>query len=189
MALPMMPKATAVWLVENTALTFEQIADFCSMHLLEVSAIADGEVAAGILGLDPVANGQLMREEIERCTHDPKARLVLNAPREQQPAARRGARYIPVSKRADKPDAIAWLLHNDAELSDADISRLLGTTKTTINAVRERTHWNSANINPRDPVALGLCSQNDLNEVITRAAAKARPKEKSPPAASGTAGT
>ncbi len=185
MALPMMPKATAVWLVDNTALTFEQIADFCGMHALEVKAIADDEVATGILGLDPMANGQLTREEIERCTHEPAARLVLATPSEQWPKARQRARYTPVSKRGDKPNAIAWLLNSDPELSDAQISKLLGTTKTTINAVRERTHWNSSNIKARDPVLLGLCSQTELNEVVAYAAAKAHTQKKSKPPASG----
>jgi len=177
MAVPMMPMATAVWLVENTALTFEQIADFCGMHPLEVSAIADGEVGAGIIGLDPVANGQVERSDIERCSADPTARLVLIKPREHVPRVARRAKYTPVSKRGDKPDAIAWLLNQDAQLSDAQISKLLGTTKATIEAVRSRTHWNSANIRPRDPVALGLCSQTDLNEAMTRAAAKGRTRE------------
>ena len=175
MVQPLMPKATAVWLVDNTALTFVQIADFCGLHLLEVKAIADGEVAVGIVGLDPTTNDQLTREEIDRCTRDPNARLVLNKPREMPPQTGRRTRYTPVSKRGDKPDAIAWLLRNHPELSDAQISKLFGTTKTTIKAVRERTHWNSANIRPRDPVLLGLCSQIELNEAIEHAGAEARP--------------
>ncbi len=165
---PLMPKATAVWLVENTVLTFEQIADFCGLHALEVQAIADGEVGTGIIGLDPVANGQLAKDELERCSADPSARLELVKPRELPKIKKRGARYTPVSKRGDKPDAIAWLVRNHPEISDAQVSKLLGTTKTTIKAVRERTHWNSPNIRPRDPVLLGLCTQISLNQVIAR---------------------
>ncbi len=173
MVQPLMPKATAVWLVDNTALTFEQIADFCEMHMLEVMAIADGEVAAGIVGLDPTGNDQLTREEIERCTADPDARLVLSKPREVLPKVGRRARYTPLSKRGDKPDAIAWLQRNRPELSEAQISKLLGTTKSTIRAVGDRTHWNSVNIRPRDPVLLGLCSQSDLNEAVAHAESEA----------------
>jgi len=169
-----MPKATAVWLVENTVLTFEQIADFCELHALEVQAIADGEVSAGIIGLDPVANGQLTKEEIERCSADPTARLSMVKPRELPKVKTRSARYTPVSKRGDKPDAIAWLVRNHPEISDAQVSKLLGTTKNTIKAVRERTHWNAPNIRPRDPVLLGLCTQTALNQVIARAQADAR---------------
>ncbi len=178
MAQPMMPLATAVWLVDNTALTFEQIGEFCGMHTLEVTAIADGEVGAGIIGLDPVIKGQLDRSDIERCTQDASARLVLKEPRERLPALAQRARYTPVSKRGDKPNAISWLLRLDTELSNAQISKLLGTTKTTIDAVRDNTHWNSANIRPRDPVALGLCSQTDLNEAMARAAAAKERRQK-----------
>src|SRR5262245_18612164 len=156
MAQPLMPKATAVWLVENTALSFEQIADFCGMHPLEVQGIADGEVAIGIVGLDPVANGQLTREEIERVEKDKAARLTLLSNELPQPAARaKGARYTPVSKRQDRPDAIAWLLRHHADIGDAQIARLIGTTKSTIQKVRDRTHWDMANIKPRNPVSLG----------------------------------
>ena len=178
MAQPMMPLATAVWLVDNTALTFEQIAKFCGMHSLEVTAIADGEVGAGIIGLDPVAKGQLDHSDIERCTKDGSAQLVLKEPREHLPARTKRARYTPVSKRGDKPNAISWLLRLDAEFSNAQISRLLGTTKATIEAVRDHTHWNNANIRPRDPVALGLCSQTDLNEAMARAAAAKERRQK-----------
>jgi hypothetical protein len=154
-----MPKATAVWLVENTALTFEQIADFCGLHVLEVQAIADGEVASGIIGLDPVANSQLSQDEIDRCSADPKARLKLTRPDIPLPSARpKGPRYTPISKRNDRPDAIAWLLKHHPELSDAQIAKLVGTTKTTINAVRDRSHWNASNIKPRHPIELGMCS-------------------------------
>jgi hypothetical protein len=167
MALPLMPKATAVWLVENTALTFEQIADFCGLHPLEVQAIADGEVAAGIVGLDPVANGQLARSEVERCESDPDARLRLTVTDIPQPRAKpKGARYTPVSKRQDRPDAIAWILKHHPELSDAAISKLIGTTKPTIQMVRDKTHWNASNIKPRNPVTLGMCTEADLEKAV-----------------------
>ena len=169
MTMPLMPKATAVWLIEKTALTFTQIADFCGMHPLEVQAIADGEVAAGIVGYDPVANGQLTAEEIRRCEADPEARLRLSARATLVPRRSRGARYTPVAKRNDRPDAIAFVLRNFPQLSEAQVVKLLGTTKDTIAKVRERTHWNSANIKPRDPVILGLCSQTDLNAMVAQA--------------------
>ncbi len=153
MTLPLMPKATAVWLVENTALTFEQIADFCGMHSLEVQGIADGEVAAGIIGQDPVLLGQVTREEIERCEKDEKARLSLSGNAMQYVSKKvKGARYTPVARRQDKPDS--------------KIVKLIGTTKSTIAAVRGKTHWNSSNIKPRDPVLLGLCSQMHLDAAI-----------------------
>ena len=169
MAPPLMPKATAVWLVDNTTLTFEQIAAFCELHLLEVSAIADGEVAVGIVGLDPIANDQLTQEEIDRCTDDPSARLVMRKQRNLPAQKTRRTRYTPLSKRQDKPDAIAWLIRNHPEVNDAQIGKLLGTNKNTIRAVRERSHWNSPNIRSRDPVLLGLCTQTDLNAVVARA--------------------
>ena len=173
MAHPLMPKATAVWLVENTALTFEQIADFCGLHALEVQAIADGEVPA-MQGLDPVTAGELTREEIERCQEDPKARLnpAPLASAELQ-GKTKGARYTPVSKRQDRPDAIAWILKNYPEISDAQISKLIGTTKSTIQSVRDRTHWNATNIKPRNPVGLGICSEGDLEKAIAVARARA----------------
>ena len=170
MAAPLMPKATAVWLVENTALTFEQIADFCGLHPLEVQAIADGEVATQMQGLDPVANGQTTTEELERCQADPKARLKLSPQAiPQQFVRHKGPRYTPISKRQDKPDAIMYLLRSHPELSDAQISKLIGTTKPTIAAVRDRTHWNSANIKPRHPVGLGLCTLDELDQTVARA--------------------
>ena len=170
MELPLMPKATAVWLVENTALTFEQIAEFCGLHALEVQAIADGEVAVQMQGLDPIASGQLTLEEIERCQKDPAARLKLAAEAVAVPVVKhRGPRYTPIAKRQDKPDAIAWLLKSHPELSDGQISKLIGTTKPTIAAVRDRTHWNSPNIKPRHPVALGLCSMQELDAAVSRA--------------------
>ena len=170
MSLPLMPKATAVWLVENTALTFDQIAEFCGLHALEVQAIADGEVAAQMQGLDPVANGQITAEEIKRCEQDPAARLQLAEQAQPAPLVKhKGPRYTPISKRQDKPDAIAWLLKNHPELSDGQISKLVGTTKPTIGAVRDRTHWNSPNIKPRHPVALGLCTLPELEAAVNRA--------------------
>lgn len=170
MALPLMPKATAVWLVENTSLTFEQIAAFCGLHSLEVQAIADGEVAVGMVGLDPVANGQLTKTEIERCERNQDLRLKLLVPDLPLPAARsKGPRYTPITKRGDKPDAIAWLLKHHPELSDAQLCRLIGTTKPTIAAVRERSHWNAPNIKPRNPVLLGLCTQRELEEALALA--------------------
>lgn len=160
---PLMPKATAVWLVENTALTFDQIADFCGLHMLEVQAIADEEVAIGMQGMDPIVNGQVTKEEIVRCEGDPSTRLDMLKSDIPQPTARgAGPRYTPLSKRQDKPDAIAWLLRHYPELSDAQISRIVGTTKTTINAVRDRTHWKGANISPVDPVDIGICTYEEL---------------------------
>lgn len=170
MALPLMPKATAVWLVENTCLSFEQIAAFCGMHELEVQAIADGEVAGGIVGLDPIVSGQLTRSEISRCEKDEKGCLQLSPSDIPRPQARsKGARYTPVSKRHDRPDAIAWILKHHPELSDAQISKLIGTTKPTIEAVRSKSHWNAAAIKPRNPVILGMCSEADLEKEIALA--------------------
>jgi hypothetical protein len=169
MALPLMPKATAVWLIEKTALTFTQIAEFCGMHPLEVQAIADGEVAQGIVGYDPVANGQLSPQELKRCEADPNARLQMLPSTLPQPKRSRGGRYTPVAKRNDRPDAIAFLLRTYPQLTEMQVAKLLGTTKETIQKVRERSHWNSANIKPRDPVILGLCSQTDLNAAVAAA--------------------
>jgi len=181
-ALPLMPKATAVWLVENTGLTFPQIAEFCGLHPLEVQGIADGEVATGIQGQDPIATNQLTKQEIELCQQDATRRLRMNKQDLPQPAKRtKGPRYTPVAKRQDKPDAVAWLLRHHPELKDSQISRLIGTTKTTIQAVRDRSHWNSPNIRPRDPVLLGLCSQTDLNQTVAKAQ-KASGKPPTPPA-------
>ncbi len=169
MTLPLMPKATAVWLIDKTALTFTQIADFCGMHPLEVQAIADGEVAQGIVGYDPVANGQLSAAEVARCEADPELRLKLLPTALPQPKRLKGARYTPVAKRNDRPDGIAFLMRNFPQLTDAQIGKLMGTTKETIQKVRDRTHWNSANIKPRDPVILGLCSQTELNASVIAA--------------------
>ena len=173
---PLMPKATAVWLVENTSLTFDQIADFCKLHPLEVKGIADGEVAAGIKGHDPITSNQLTREEIAKAEKNEDARLHLAVSKVRLPEIkpRRGARYTPLSRRQDRPNAILWLIRNHSELKDAQIMRLAGTTKTTLEAIRNRTHWNSAALQPLDPVTLGLCSQIDLDFEVNRAA-KDRP--------------
>jgi len=170
-----MPKATAVWLVENTALTFRQIADFAGLHELEVKGIADGDVAQGIKGLDPVTGGQLTREEIEKGEKDQDYRLKLLEPKVNIAVQKstKGPRYTPVSKRGDRPDAIAWLLRYHPELPDSQIMKLVGTTKTTIAAIRDRSHWNAPNIKPVDPVSLGLCSQIDLDFAVQKAARKA----------------
>lgn len=178
MATPLMPKATAVWLVENTTLSFEQIATFCGLHLLEIQAIADGEVAAGMVGRDPIVNGELTKEEIARCEADSTAHLRLLTHDRPQPAPRAGGpRYTPVAKRQDRPDAIAWLLKSHPELQDAQIAKLVGSTKSTIQAVRDRTHWNTPNIKPRDPITLGLCSLRDLNAALDKARRKAAREE------------
>jgi len=167
MTLPLMPKATAVWLVENTALNFDQIAEFCGMHPLEVQGIADGEVATGVRGVDPVAANQLTLEEIKRCEADTSAHLQIAGTAKQYINAKvKGARYTPVARRGEKPDAIAWLVKYYPTMSDAQISKLVGTTKNTIQAVRSKAHWNTTNIKPRDPVLLGLCSQTHLDAAI-----------------------
>jgi len=174
MAQPLMPKATAVWLVENTALTFDQIADYCNLHILEVQAIADGEVAQGMQGLDPTANGQLNKDEITRCESNITSRMEMAKPTIPLPKVRqKGARYTPISKRQDRPDAISWLLRSYPELSDAQIGRLVGTTKPTITAIRDKTHRNSATIKPQSPVYLGLCGAPELETMITIARSRA----------------
>ena len=166
----LMPKATAVWLVDNTALSFEQIAQFCKLHPLEVKAIADGEAAQGIKGLDPVMTGQLSRDEIAKGEADADHKLKLSDPKVRVPESKRRApRYTPLSKRQDRPNAILWLVKNHPELKDAQISRLVGTTKSTIEQIRNRTHWNSPNLVPMDPVTLGLASQIDLDLEVQRA--------------------
>ena len=168
---PLMPKATAVWLVENTSLSFEQIADFCKLHPLEVKAIADGESALTIKGLDPVLTGQLTREDIDKAQKDPNRKLQMADSKVRVPVAkRRGPRYTPVSRRQDRPNAILWLLRNHPELKDAQIMRLVGTTKPTIDSIRNRTHWNANSLSPLDPVTLGLCSQIDLDFEVEKAA-------------------
>ncbi|HXL98599.1 MAG TPA: cell cycle transcriptional regulator TrcR [Rhizomicrobium sp.] len=171
---PLMPKATAVWLVDNTSLTFEQIADFCGLHPLEVKGIADEDVAKGIKGQDPVTSGQLSREQIEEAEADPKKRLKMAPPKHKMPSIKqkKAPRYTPVSKRQDKPDAVYWILRNHPEFTDADIVKLIGTTKATIQKIRERSHWNATNIKAVDPVTLGLCSQLELDLAVSRANVK-----------------
>src|ERR1700761_2066485 len=179
---PLMPKATAVWLIDNTSLTFEQIAEFCKLHPLEVKGIADGEVATGIKGHDPISSGQLSREEIAEGEKRPEHRLTLAVAKVRLPEIKkpRGARYTPLSRRQDRPNAILWLLRNHPELKDAQIMRLVGTTKSTIAGIRDRTHWNAASLSPLDPVTLGLCTQIDLDFEVQRAS-----KEKPVPVESG----
>ena len=178
MSAPLMPKATAVWLVENTALTFKQIADFCVLHELEVKGIADGDVAAGIKGMDPITGGQLTREEIQKGEADPHHRLGIVVSKVDIKVKRStaGPRYTPVSRRGDRPDAIMWLLRYHPELPESAIMKLVGTTKHTIAAVRDRDHWNAPNIKPVDPVTLGLCSQLELDLAVQKAAAKSPKK-------------
>lgn len=173
MALPIMAKATAVWLVDNTMLTFKQIGDFCGLHELEVQGIADGEVASGIKGFDPIANNQLDTDEIKRALESPSHKLSLkHNPSAEGETKKRGPRYTPLSKRQDRPSAIAWLVKFHPELSDAQISKLVGTTKPTILTIRDRSHWNITNIQPVDPVALGLCKQTELDAAVKKAAVK-----------------
>jgi uncharacterized protein len=169
LAQPLMPHATASWLVDNTALTFQQIAEFCGLHILEVQAIADDLAATKLTGRDPLRSGELTLEEIERGQNDPAYKLQMH--REPDQAIRtKGPRYTPVSKRQDKPDGVAWLIRNHPELSDGQIGKLIGTTRSTIQALRERTHWNIANIQPKDPVTLGLTSQRELDAAVAKAA-------------------
>ncbi|CAM3725392.1 DUF1013 domain-containing protein [Litorimonas haliclonae] len=171
----LMPKATAVWLIDNTGLTFKQISEFCDLHILEVEGIADGDVAAGIRGADPIANGQINREEIEKAEKDSDYEMKPNKfdSDELQPTKKKkGPRYTPLSRRQDRPDAIAWLVRYHPEVSDAQISKLIGTTKPTIKSIRDRSHWKINTINPTDPVSLGLCSQIDLDAIVKKAAEK-----------------
>jgi hypothetical protein len=180
-----MPKATAVWLVENTSLSFEQIAEFCGLHVLEVKGIADGDVAQGIKGMDPISSGQLSREEIKRAEENPDYRLKVAESKVEIPQVKTkpGPRYTPVSRRQDRPNAVLWLLRNHPELKDSQIMRLVGTTKPTIAAIRERTHWNSNNLTPQDPVMLALCTQIDLDNEVKKAARRLDREQK------GKAGT
>lgn len=168
---PSMPKATAVWLIDNTTLTFKQIADFCCMHELEVKGIADGEVAQGITGMDPTFSGQVTKEEIQRCEMEPSATLQMSASIVDSLSGsskkKKGAKYTPVARRHDKPDAIYWLLKTCPDIHDSQVSKLIGTTKSTIAAIRDRSHWNMKNIRPRDPVLLGICSQSDLDKILS----------------------
>ena len=177
---PLMPKATAVWLVENTSLSFDQIAEFCGLHGLEVKGIADGDVAHGIKGMDPISNGQLTREEIKRAEEDHSVRLTLADSKVDIPEVKTkpGPRYTPVSRRQDRPNAVVWLLRNHPELKDSQIMRLVGTTKPTIASIRDRTHWNSNNLTPQDPVTLSLCSQTDLDNEVGKAARRIEREKK-----------
>lgn len=188
---PLMPKATAVWLVENTSLTFEQIAEFCALHVLEVKGIADGDVAQGIKGMDPIASGQLTRDEIRKGQEKNNYRLLMSEPKVEIPVVqtKKGPKYTPVSRRQDRPNAILWLLRNHPELRDSQIMRLVGTTKPTIESIRERTHWNSANLQPADPVTLGLTSQTDLDKEVKRAAKRIERERKEDEKAAIKAGT
>ncbi len=192
MTQPLMPKATAVWLVDNTSLTFDQIGDFCRLHPLEVKGIADGDVAQGIKGFDPVASGQLTREQIEKAQENADYKLELVEPVHDVPEQprRSGKRYTPLSRRQDRPDAIYWMIRNHPEISDAQIAKLIGTTKPTIQSIRDRNHWNSANLKPIDPVTLALCTQIELDEVVQKAAIKkARAEEKEGGKKTARAGT
>ena len=171
----LMPKATAVWLIDNTGLTFKQISEFCRLHIIEVEGIADGDVAAGSRGADPIANGQIDRAEIERAQADTNYAMKANtfdSDTLTPKTKKKGPRYTPLSRRQDRPDAIAWLVRHHPEVTDAQISKLIGTTKPTIKAIRERTHWKINTINPTDPVSLGLCSQTDLDTIVKKAAEK-----------------
>ncbi len=168
---PLMPKATAVWLVDNTTLTFKQIADFCGMHELEVKGIADGEVAKGVMGISPLGNGQLQKEELDRCVADSNAKLRITVSSVYEKASKgkkKTAKYTPVARRQDKPDAIYWLLKKFPTITDSTVIKLIGTTKNTISTIRDRSHWNMQNIKPRDPVLLGICSQTDLDRTIEK---------------------
>lgn len=176
---PLMPQATAVWLIDNTTLTFDQVGEFCSLHPLEVQALADGDIGQGIKGRDPIAAGELKRETIQECEADPAARLKLAKLAVPRAAERtKGPRYTPVAKRQDKPDGIAWLVRNHTELADSQVVKLIGTTKNTINAVRDRTHWNSANIHARHPVDLGLCTYMELSQAVEKARSKLTSEER-----------
>lgn len=176
MVTPLMPKATAIWLIDNTKLTFQQIADFCGLHALEIQAIADGESAVGMVGLDPIAAGQLSLEEITRCEENATARLEMLpavTPDSVLNNKRCGKRYTPMAKRQERPDAIAWVLKHCPEFNDAQICRLLSTTRVLLKSVRDKTHWNMANVKPRHPVQLGLCTQAELDELMAEIAARA----------------
>ncbi len=188
---PLMPKATAVWLVDNTSLSFEQVAEFCGLHPLEVKGIADGDVAQGIKGLDPIAAGQLTREEIKRAETNPGHHLKIQELKVDVPEAKakKGPRYTPVSRRQDRPNAVLWLLKSHPELKDSQLMRLVGTTKPTIEAIRDRTHWNSANLSQLDPVTLGLCSQTDLDAEVHKAARRIERERKEQQKGLAPAGT
>ena len=180
MTLPLMLKATAIWLVDNTALSFKQIADFCGMHELEIKGIADGEVGIGIKGLNPITNNQLAKEEIERCENDSDSELqiIINEASLKTDQSKKKNKYTPLSKRQDRPDAVYWLIRNHPELKDSQVARLVGSTKNTIDGIRKRTHWNMANIRPQDPIGLGLCRQIELDEALEKAERSIKRAEK-----------
>jgi hypothetical protein len=169
--LPLMPKATAIWLVDNTSLSFRQIGDFCGMHELEIKGIADGEVGVGINGLNPITSGQLTKDEIDRCAdnEDESLKIIENEISEKTEQSKKKKKYTPLSKRQDRPDAVYWLIRNHPELKDSQVARLVGSTKNTIDAIRKRTHWNMANIRPQDPIGLGICRQVELDEALAKA--------------------
>ena len=171
MTLPLMPKATAIWLVENTALTFRQIADFCGMHELEIKGIADGEVGIGIKGLNPISTNQLTKEEIDKAANDPEhsLELIQNEITIQTERDPKQKKYTPLSKRQERPDAISWLLRNHPELKDSQVAKLVGSTKNMVVSIKNKTNWNMSNIRPQDPVGLGLCKQVDLDEALEKA--------------------
>jgi hypothetical protein len=171
-----MPKATAVWLIDNTSLSFDQIADFCGLHALEVQGIADGEVAVGIVGRDPISNAEVTREEIDRCVADSSGRLVMLEPEIDLQQRRTGPKYTPLSKRQNRPDAIAWLIKFHPELTDIQVCKMVGTTKPTVVSIRDRSHWNSLNLQPQDPVSLGMCRQTELDEAVQAAAQRLQRK-------------
>jgi hypothetical protein len=184
--LPLMRKATAVWLVENTSLTFAQIANFCGLHELEVQGIADGDVATGIIGQNPIFSAQLTHEEISRCEADPKASLVLNKSAASQAKAEKSSKYTPIARRQDKPDGIAYLLKYYPEITNGQIKKLIGTTDKMIDSIRSRSHWNMKNIKARDVVLLGLCSQSHFNDVVSQISDKNEEKEEKKPAKKAT---
>ena len=169
--LPLMPKATAIWLVDNTSLSFRQIGDFCGMHELEIKGIADGEVGVGIKGLNPITSGQLTKDEIDRCAdnEDESLKIIENEISEKTEQSKKKKKYTPLSKRQDRPDAVYWLIRNHPELKDSQVARLVGSTKNTIDAIRKRTHWNMANIRPQDTIGLGICRQVELDEALAKA--------------------
>ena len=169
--LPLMPKATAIWLVDNTSLSFRQIGDFCGMHELEIKGIADGEVGVGIKGLNPITSGQLTKDEIDRCAdnEDESLKIIENEISEKTEQSKKKKKYTPLSKRQDRPDAVYWLIRNHPELKDSQVARLVGSTKNIIDAIRKRTHWNMANIRPQDPIGLGICRQVELDEALAKA--------------------
>lgn len=181
MSHPLMPKATALWLIDNTALSFQQIADVCGLHLLEIQALADGEVTQGLMAFDPVTNHQLSLEDIHACEKDPSRPLQLIEMTDEEIKLFKGGKYLPLSRRKDRPDGIAWLLKFHPELSDSQIIRLIGTTKSTIEAIRKKSHWNSTNIKARNPVVLELCNQQDLDRAIKQAGRSVSVKEHEEP--------